>query len=107
MTNWLRKGYRLPFVLPSGQLAADKLLSKTCPSFLIVNYQPGSEKQLALDKIVQDMLTKNAIEEIPADTCAVFSRIFLRPKPVGFRGIIDLTEINKLLTVKPFVMDTP
>ena len=44
MTNWLRKGYRyyrIPFVKPCGKLAADKLLSKTCPSFLIVNYKPA------------------------------------------------------------------
>ena len=53
------------------------------------------------------MLNKNVIKEMPADTLAGISRILLRPKPLGFREIIYLTKINKLLTVKLFVMDTP
>ena len=107
VANWLRKGYRLPFVRPAGQLAADRLLSVTCPPFLIAHYKHDKEKQMSLDKIVQDMLDKNSIAEVPPNTPVVFSRLFLRPKPVGYRGIIDLTQINKLLTLKKFVMDTP
>ena len=105
--NWLRKGYRLPFTRPAGQVLADRLLRHDSPKYLVANYKMGTDKQIALDKIVQDMLDKKSIEEIPPNTSAVFSRLFLRPKPVGFRGIIDLTEINKLLSVKSFVMDTP
>ena len=88
-------------------MLADRLLRHNSPKYLVTNYEMGSDKQVALEKIVQDMLDNKSIKEVPLNAPAIFSRLFFRPKPVGFRGIIDLTEINKLFSVKSFVMDTP
>ena len=111
--TWFRKGYRLPF---AGRMrtAADDLAQHECPDFLLSRYAQGSEKQIALDKLVKQLLEKEAIQEVPAGTRVVFNRVFLREKPakprqVGkeFRLIIDLTRINQYLKLKKFHMDTP
>ena len=111
--NWFRKGYRLPFKART-RAVADAMARDECPDFLLSKYAAGSVKQIALDKLVNQLLEKQAIEEVPAGTPVVFNRVFLREKPakprqVGkeFRLIIDLTQINQFLKLKSFHMDTP
>ena len=111
--SWFRRGYRLPFS-KVGRHEADKLLRAECPDFLLSKYALGSVKQVALVKLVQQLLEKGAIQVIPQGTNVVFNRVFLRPKPPKprqvapeFRLIIDLSEVNKYLKLKTFTMDTP
>ena len=111
--NWFRRGYRLPFTRV-GRVAAENMLRQDCPDYLLSKYALGSEKQLALKKLVKQLLEKGAIAEVPRDTQVVFNRVFLRPKPpkprqvaTEFRLIIDLSEVNKFLKLKTFTMDTP
>ena len=52
------------------------------------------------------MLEKGAIEEIPPSE-GYFSRLFLVPKPIGWRPIINLKKLNAEFLVTPhFRMNT-
>ena len=109
---WFRKGYRLPFAANNRELA-EEMRKLDCPDFLLTHYPKGSLKHQALHKLIGELLTKQAIEEVPQGEPVVFNRVFLREKPLksknaqqDFRLIIDLTQINKLLKLKTFEMDT-
>jgi len=53
--NWFRKGYYLSFAAMQRQ-EADKLLKSECPTGLLSKYGLHTEKQAALDKLVQSLL---------------------------------------------------
>ena len=92
---------------------ADALRRSVCPDFLLTHYPKGSLKHQALHKLINELITKQAIEEVPPNETVVFNRVFLREKPLKskqaqqeFRLIIDLTQINQHLKLKSFEMDT-
>ena len=110
--TWFRKGYRLPF-LANHRQTAEEMRKTECPDFLLTHYPKGSIKHNALNKLIGELITKNAIEEVPENEPVVFNRVFLREKPLKskqspqeFRLIIDLTQINQHLKLKTFEMDT-
>ena len=105
VVRWLRKGYALPFKREAGQ-GARIPLSKTCPAGLITSYKRGSEKDLALQSKIQELLDKKAIVQVPDDQPGFHNRVFLRPKKTGgWRLILDVSELNKSLVCKTFCMD--
>ena len=111
--KWFKKGYRLPFA-KNQQRAAEALMKTECPDGLLSSYGFGTIKAKALAAIIQTLLEKKAIEEVPLDTPVVFNRVFLRQKApksrqtcVEFRLIIDLTQVNKHLRLTTFQMETP
>ena len=52
-----------------------------CPDFLLTHYPEGSMKHNAINKLLGELITKNAIEEKPENEPVVFNRVFLREKP--------------------------
>ena len=111
--KWFKKGYRLPFE-KGGQARADALLKAVCPDGLLSRYAADSIKDLALRRLIAELLQKEAIREVPDEEQVVFNRVFLREKPpkprqnsLEFRLIIDLTQVNKFLRLKSFQMETP
>ena len=104
--RWLRKGYPLPFRRPMGQQPEVKLLMRS-PKGLLTNYRLGSEKQLALECKINELLAKGAIQEMPESQPGFFSRVFLRAKRTGgYRLILDVSELNEHLVCQTFKMDT-
>ena len=104
--RWIRKGYSLPFLLDQSHLPPLKLMT-TCPAGLATNYESGSEKQIALDLLIAELLRKRVIEPVPPQQACFFSRVFLRPKPNGkWRLILDVSELNKYVKCQTFKMDT-
>ena len=82
-------------------------VTKSPPENLLTFYAQGSEKQLALDVMIQELLQKQAIQEIPETQVSFFSRVFLVPKKSGgWRMVIDLSSLNDYLQVTTFQMDT-
>ena len=105
VVRWLRKGYALPFKREAGQ-GAYVPLATTCPAGLITSYKKGSDKDLALQSKIQELLDKKAIVEVPADQPGFHNRVFLRPKKTGgWRLILDVSQLNKSLVCKTFCMD--
>ena len=79
----------------------------SCPAGLATNYEKGSEKQIALDLLISELLRKKVIEPVPPKQACFFSRVFLRPKPNGtWRLILDVSELNKYVKCQTFKMDT-
>ena len=73
---------------------------------MITNYKRGSEKDLALQSKIQELLDKKAIVQVPDDQPGFHNRVFLRPKKTGgWRLILDVSELNKSLMCKTFCMD--
>ena len=104
--RWLRRGYPLPFAKIQGQAPEITLMSRS-PAGLIANYARGSEKQCALTVKIEELLAKNAIQEMPPGEKGFFNRVFLRAKRSGgWRLILDVSELNKHLVCPTFKMDT-
>ena len=94
----LRYGYVLPF-LREPPLSSSPLEFPT--------YKVGSERFLALDLAVKDLLRKAAIEPVVDSQAGFYARIFLVPKATGgWRPICDLSVLNRFLVVTPFRMET-
>ena len=76
------------------------------------NLQSGyknPEKQLVLTNSVQDLLEKDAIVPVlsPCTTRGFYSRLFLVPKPQNkWRPVIDLSVLNRHLSIPTFKMET-
>ena len=93
----LREGYVIPFhMFPP--------LSETPPH--LDSYSPLSIKGEALQGEIQALLQKGAVE--PASPSpGYYSRMFVVPKsPGGWRHIIDLSTLNKLVVQTLFHMET-
>ena len=104
--RWLRRGYPLPFTKVQGQ-APEITLTARSPPGLIANYARGSDKQSALNIKIEELLAKNAIQEMPPGEKGFFNRVFLRAKRTGgWRLILDVSELNKYLVCPTFKMDT-
>ena len=63
-------------------------------------------RQSVLDQMLSELILKRAIREIPHDSRAFFSRVFLVPKKNGkMRLVIDLSLLNQWLACPTFKMD--
>ena len=94
----IKEGYKLPF------RERPKL---TRQPFIVSGYV-DSNRQNALSTSIQDLLMKKAIEQVHTkDSLGYYSRLFLVPKPNNrWRPVIDLSALNKYLTVLKFKMET-
>ena len=92
------RGYRIPFIRPP------PLTLPTPASFTVISRQDHVD---LVDAEVVALREKGAIEEVPLSSPGYFSRLFLVPKPVGWRPIINLKKLNKFFIDCPhFRMDT-
>ena len=97
----VREGYRIPF---------NNRPPLTALPVEFRTYQQNSPRHVALTEAVQEMLTKEAVELISLDNISpgFYSRIFVVPKSSGsWRPVIDLSPLNKTVTLTKFRMETP
>ena len=94
----LRHGYQIPFLCKPPLTATPVAFS---------TYQPQTPRFQALEEAIETMKTKQAIE--PADgRRGFYSRMFVVPKATGgWRPIIDLSPLNKMVQLTKFRMETP
>ena len=92
------EGYRIPFIRPPP-------LSLPVPSsFTVLTKQEHID---LIDAEVEALLAKGAVEEAPLSSPGYVSKLFLVPKPIGWRPIINLKRLNKRFIDCPhFRMDT-
>ena len=65
------------------------------------------EKYARLQKEIDDLLLKRAIEETPRDLPAWYSLVFLVPKKSGgWRPVFDLSQLNQFLVIPKFRMES-
>ena len=64
VVRWCLKGYRLPFA-PDDERRVTSLLTDVCPPTLITSYPLLFEKGLALYYMLESLLQKHVIEEVP------------------------------------------
>ena len=97
MVQVLRFGYVIPFHSPP------PLSSTPIP---LPSYTPSSIRGVALAAAVKDLLSKGAIE--PASSCPGFySRLLVTPKVSdGWRLVIDLSFLNRFVSLSHFHMET-
>ena len=67
-------------------------------------YEPGSERDKALDKEIMEMIDKEAVELVDLQESpflGFYSRFFVVPKlgEGNWRTRIDLSRLNKFMTV--------
>ena len=94
----LRWRYRVPFLLKP-PLAAEPI---PFPS-----YSPSSIRGKALEKEVQSLVEKGAVELAPLPSPGFYSRIFVVMKASGsWRPVIDLSTLNLRVRKTPFKMET-
>ena len=95
----LRDGYILPF----------KKQTSSGKRSLIVSGYANPLRNLYLKEALHALLQKKAIEMVRVRTSlAFFNRRFIVPKPnQKWRPILDLSSLNKFLSVKTFKMETP
>ena len=90
--GWWR--YRVPF-LSEPPLAAEPI---PFPS-----YSPTSIKGKALEKEVQSLVEKGAVELAPLPSPGFYSRVFVVMKTSGsWRPVIDLSTLNLRVRKTPF-----
>ena len=94
----LKDGYILPF----------KIRPPLVRDPLIVSYA-NPLRNLYLKEALQALLQKEAVEMVRVRTSlAFFNRLFIVPKPnQKWWPILDLSALNKFLSVKTFKMETP
>ena len=96
----LQNGYKLPF------LELPPIISSPLCSRIPTSGRFREE----LDREVEKLLAKRAIEEVLDRSPGFYSHIFLVPKkssPGEFRLVINLTSLNKFLRIQHFKMETP
>ena len=94
----LQEGYQIPF-LCSPPLTQSPIAYQS--------YPPGSPRHQALVEAVESMKDKNAVEQVHSQSMGFYSRMFVVPKVTGgWRPIIDLSPLNKMVQVTKFKMET-
>lgn len=67
------------------------------------SYSKGSERFLFLDQAIDQMIKKQAVEEVQDRSPGFYSRMFVVPKITGgWRPIIDLSPFNKTVKIDQF-----
>ena len=76
---------------------------------MIISGYADPQRNLYLRESVQILLHKRAIEMVRVRTSlAFYNRLFIVPKPnQKWRPVLDLSALNKFLSVKTFKMQTP
>ena len=76
---------------------------------MIISGYADPQRNLYLRESVQNLLHKRAIEMVRVRTSlAFYNRLFIVPKPnQKWRPVLDLSALNKFLSVKTFKMETP
>ena len=94
----LKEGYQIPFHSPPP-------LSPVPLDYPA--YQGNREKFEALQTEVQAMLSKKAIEEVPALDPGFYNRLFLVKKASGaWRPVLDVSKLNEFVSKTKFSMET-
>ena len=94
----LRWGYRVPL------LSAPPLSAEPIP---FPSYSPNSIRGQDLEKEVQSLVQKGALELAPLPSPGFYSRIFVVMKALGsWRPVIDLSTLNLRVRKTPFKMET-
>ena len=89
--RWIRFGYPLKFDKKLIESSGLPRLTRSAHPSLVTTYK-DPDKQLALQNLVNDLVTKRCIVEMNRDETGYFSRVFLVPKKSGgFRLVIDLS----------------
>ena len=99
VVSTLKDGYILPF----------KIRPPLVRDPLIVSGYANPTRNLYLKGALQALLQKEAVEMVRVRTSLAFvNRLFIVPKPnQKWRPILDLSALNKFLSVKTFKMETP
>ena len=100
-TQTLKLGYKIPF---------SSHPPLTTHPLVMSSYAQGSDKFLALDTLISQMIAKRATVVVPDphSNPGFYSRMFLVPKSTGgWRPIIDLSPLNKFIPQTHFKMETP
>ena len=95
----LKDGYILPF----------KLRPPLVREPLIISGYANPIRNFYLKESLHALITKKAVERVRVRaSLAFFNRIFIVPKPNRtWRPILDLSTLNKFLSIKTFKMETP
>ena len=94
----LRRGYRIPFarVPPPSQ-----------GPIPMPSYPPMSTKGVALEEVIQALISKGAVKLAPLPSLGFYSRLFVVWKTLGsWHPVIDLSHLNRFLASSPFKMET-
>ena len=95
----LKEGYAIPFAQPPP--LSDRVLSLTA-------YQRGTERFAALEAEVLALLAKEAIVPVVPETPGFYGRLFVVPKLTGgWRPVLDVSELNRYVSLTKFKMETP
>ena len=109
--TWARLGAnpRVVSILKEGYVLPFKLKPPLVRHPLIVSGYANPQRNLSLKEAVQNVLGKKAVEMVRVRaSLAFFNRLFIVPKPnQKWRPVLDLSALNKFLSVKTFKMETP
>ena len=96
----LKEGYQIPFIDQKPPPLAP--LPREYPA-----HSGNKEKFLALQKEVEELEEKEAIEIVKSQTPGFYNRLFLVPKPGGkWRPVLDVSKLNKFVVKTKFSMET-
>ena len=108
---WARLGAnpRVVSILKEGYILPFKLKPPLVRDPMIISGYADPQRNLYLGESVQILLHKRAIEMVRVRTSlAFYNRLFIVPKPnQKWRLVLDLSALNKFLSVKTFKMETP
>ena len=109
--TWARLGAnpRVVSILKEGYLLPFKLKPPLVRYPLIVSGYAHPQRNISLKEAIQTLLHKKAVEMVRVRaSLAFFNRLFIVPKPnKKRRPILDLSALNKFLSVKTLKMETP
>ncbi|MEL7523140.1 MAG: reverse transcriptase domain-containing protein, partial [Cyanobacteria bacterium J06553_1] len=96
----LREGYQIPFLNSPPALSSQPIA--------LTAYHPGSEKYRVLVDEVQSMLEKDAIEAVDDGFLGFYNRLFAVQKANGgWRPVLDVSVLNKFVSLTKFKMESP
>ena len=109
--TWARLGAnpRVVSVLKVGYVLLFKLKPPLVRHPLIVSGYANPDRNKSLRDAVQSLVDKKAVEMVRVRaSLAFFNRLFIVPKPnQKWRPVLDLSALNKFLSVKTFKLETP
>ena len=109
--TWARLGAnpRVVSILKEGYVLPFRIKPPLVRHPLVVSGYANPHRNLSLKEAVQNLLGKKAVEMVRVRaSLAFFNRLFIVPKlNQKWRPILDLSALNKFLSVKAFKMETP
>ena len=100
---------RVVSILKDGYILLFKLRPPLVRDPLIISGYANPHRNLYLKEDLHALIIKKAVERVRVRTSlAFFSRLFIVPKPKQkWWSILDLSALNKFLSIKAFKMETP